>query len=105
CVLCAEITGDVCWYPTRRSFDLPVWEPGNLAIGYRSRAITFRGKLARAAHRFGVGDRWGSPLDQYWAEDGPWWNLRATGGLLSRSEEHTSELQSRENIVCRLLLE
>src|SRR5690606_40725408 len=25
--------------------------------------------------------------------------------LLFRSEEHTSELQSRENIVCRLLLE
>src|SRR5690606_27537756 len=28
-----------------------------------------------------------------------------TGGLLGRSEEHTSELQSRENLVCRLLLE
>src|SRR5690606_41690957 len=28
--------------------------------------------------------------------------LRATLGL--RSEEHTSELQSRENLVCRLLL-
>src|SRR5690606_41933065 len=26
-------------------------------------------------------------------------------GLLARSEEHTSELQSRENLVCRLLLE
>src|SRR5690606_39414447 len=26
-------------------------------------------------------------------------------GLLERSEEHTSELQSRENLVCRLLLE
>src|SRR5690606_40021947 len=25
--------------------------------------------------------------------------------LLDRSEEHTSELQSRENLVCRLLLE
>src|SRR5690606_41877603 len=25
--------------------------------------------------------------------------------FLSRSEEHTSELQSRENLVCRLLLE
>src|SRR5690606_40870192 len=25
--------------------------------------------------------------------------------LASRSEEHTSELQSRENLVCRLLLE
>src|SRR5690606_39458446 len=28
-----------------------------------------------------------------------------THRLLSRSEEHTSELQSRENLVCRLLLE
>src|SRR5690606_41806341 len=28
------------------------------------------------------------------------------GGILfTRSEEHTSELQSRENLVCRLLLE
>src|SRR5690606_39498609 len=27
------------------------------------------------------------------------------GYLCSRSEEHTSELQSRENLVCRLLLE
>src|SRR5690606_41587924 len=26
-------------------------------------------------------------------------------GIASRSEEHTSELQSRENLVCRLLLE
>src|SRR5690606_39561784 len=25
--------------------------------------------------------------------------------VLTRSEEHTSELQSRENLVCRLLLE
>src|SRR5690606_39778990 len=30
----------------------------------------------------------------------PWLRLK-----LSRSEEHTSELQSRENLVCRLLLE
>src|SRR5690606_39512266 len=27
------------------------------------------------------------------------------GGRRARSEEHTSELQSRENLVCRLLLE
>src|SRR2546430_4268100 len=26
-------------------------------------------------------------------------------GLLARSEEHTSELQSQSNLVCRLLLE
>src|SRR6266511_5690876 len=30
---------------------------------------------------------------------------RDPGGQLARSEEHTSELQSRENLVCRLLLE
>src|SRR5436309_7687553 len=37
-----------------------------------------------------------------WALRKPWLlpRLRA-----SRSEEHTSELQSRENLVCRLLLE
>src|SRR5437870_1568109 len=29
---------------------------------------------------------------------------RRTGGELSRSEEHTSELQSRGHLVCRLLL-
>src|SRR5690606_40499493 len=30
---------------------------------------------------------------------------QATFAHLARSEEHTSELQSRENLVCRLLLE
>src|SRR5690606_41465567 len=30
---------------------------------------------------------------------------RADRGRAHRSEEHTSELQSRENLVCRLLLE
>src|SRR5690606_10153295 len=29
----------------------------------------------------------------------------SVSSLVSRSEEHTSELQSRENLVCRLLLE
>src|SRR5437016_10113955 len=29
----------------------------------------------------------------------------ASGGVASRSEEHTSELQSLTNLVCRLLLE
>src|SRR5690606_39958757 len=31
--------------------------------------------------------------------------LEYNESLLKRSEEHTSELQSRENLVCRLLLE
>src|SRR5690606_4264300 len=32
-------------------------------------------------------------------------NAAAKAGGTKRSEEHTSELQSRENLVCRLLLE
>src|SRR5690606_40592277 len=32
-------------------------------------------------------------------------HLPACGRAVGRSEEHTSELQSRENLVCRLLLE
>src|SRR5690606_39662915 len=31
--------------------------------------------------------------------------MQTTRHLMPRSEEHTSELQSRENLVCRLLLE
>src|SRR2546427_6198301 len=31
--------------------------------------------------------------------------LVAPGGMRCRSEEHTSELQSQSNLVCRLLLE
>src|SRR3989475_2221012 len=37
---------------------------------------------------------------------GPMWYFsRASEGIFSRSEEHTSELQSQSNLVCRLLLE
>src|SRR5690606_41992544 len=32
-------------------------------------------------------------------------SMREIGSRSGRSEEHTSELQSRENLVCRLLLE
>src|SRR5690606_41862562 len=33
------------------------------------------------------------------------WPCASATGRATRSEEHTSELQSRENLVCRLLLE
>ncbi|WP_113902614.1 MULTISPECIES: serine hydrolase domain-containing protein [Brevibacterium] len=29
----------------------------------------------------------GTPLDHEWADDGPWWNLRGNGGLLSTAED------------------
>src|SRR2546430_6072922 len=34
-----------------------------------------------------------------------WRRTSEQGDLLARSEEHTSELQSQSNLVCRLLLE
>src|SRR2546430_9620613 len=33
------------------------------------------------------------------------WKSAKTAGRICRSEEHTSELQSQSNLVCRLLLE
>src|SRR2546430_11162698 len=38
-------------------------------------------------------------------EDGRVTISRAAGSVTFRSEEHTSELQSQSNLVCRLLLE
>src|SRR3712207_7124925 len=46
-----------------------------------------------------------------WGQNKPWeWgadvgHLWRTTGDISRSEEHTSELQSRQYLVCRVLLE
>lgn len=50
---------------TRTGYRGVRWAPGELAVGYRS------------------GARWGTPTDHAWAADGPWWNLRANGGILS----------------------
>src|SRR5258707_6027764 len=36
---------------------------------------------------------------------GPWVTIAQATHLINRSEEHTSELQSRQYLVCRLLLE
>src|SRR5690606_40509028 len=42
---------------------------------------------------------------EYFQEKGDEYKLELIDELEDRSEEHTSELQSRENLVCRLLLE
>src|SRR5207247_9715793 len=51
-----------------------------------------------------------SPLAAVWATNAPFssnWTAVVRGGTRPefRSEEHTSELQSRVDLVCRLLLE
>src|SRR5690606_41195719 len=81
-------------FPTRRSSDLPEREPalaGRHRGGRAARgAARHERRIPRVAHR-----AVGGVLVR-----------RAHGELVAiRSEEHTSELQSRENLVCRLLLE
>lgn len=50
---------------TKTGYVLPKWGKDALARGYQK-------------------DKdWGTPLDRAWAEDGPYWHLRANGGLLS----------------------
>jgi CubicO group peptidase (beta-lactamase class C family) len=52
---------------------------GMTKTGYR--APTWRSE--ELAHGYEIDRDWGTPLDHAWASDGPWWNLRANGGLLS----------------------
>src|SRR3989442_3558492 len=60
---------------------------------FRSRhPIGARHRRHGPARRTGTADRHGGPA-------------RRTGTADRRSEEHTSELQSRPHLVCRLLLE
>ena len=39
--------------------------------------------LALLAHGYTAGGDWGTPLDHPWAADGPYWDLRGNGGILS----------------------
>ncbi len=40
-------------------------------------------ELALAAHGYTADGDWGTPLDHPWAADGPYWDLRGNGGILS----------------------
>jgi CubicO group peptidase (beta-lactamase class C family) len=53
----------------RIGYQIPAWKNEELAVGYSK------------------GRRWGTPLDHAWMEDGPSWNLRGNGGMLSTVEE------------------
>jgi len=56
------------WAPagmTRTGYAGVQWRAGELAVGYRG------------------GERWGTPTEKLWAADGPYWNLRGNGGVLS----------------------
>src|SRR5262249_59070421 len=85
-------------FPTRRSSDLPPCPPASCSPGRSGAAWSGGGPAApppRGSRR--TPDRPRRPRGSC----GPSCRCRSS----SRSEEHTSELQSLTNIVCRLLLE
>src|SRR2546430_8113558 len=73
------------------------------------RSLVLRGIALRLHARLALGRRSLAPRLRARGGTGRGWRRRdrrlgTTGGWL-RSEEHTSELQSQSNLVCRLLLE
>src|SRR5690606_42160251 len=93
---------DLPSFPTRRSSDL------RRHVGIDSDALLFR---LHRHHAHGFGD---DGVEMQFLEIEPetaGLNLRHVEDVvddveeIARSEEHTSELQSREKLVCRLLLE
>src|SRR3712207_9035941 len=64
-------------------------------------------RRAAPARRAGPGVRWGTPRRRTARPARrAWWpgSAASTPAPAPRSEEHTSELQSRQYLVCRLLL-
>src|SRR5690606_42060929 len=85
---------DLHSFPTRRSSDL-----------YRNTAYhAYQNIPIYKYHKSETFNYLHRPVSQYSRCNGLHKNKQLTRKTM-RSEEHTSELQSRENLVCRLLLE
>src|SRR5690606_41867429 len=82
-------------FPTRRSSDLSRQEMGILS----------KRLLVLALSDVTRNDDDLAPIRITAWEFAQLFNIRGKSIYSRRSEEHTSELQSRENLVCRLLLE
>src|SRR5690606_40163880 len=90
-------------FPTRRSSDLCDYLKEMRDWGDRFTHVHIKGSVIIDGKRY---DDPPAGLDQTdWKTFIAILYAKKYNGGLSRSEEHTSELQSRENLVCRLLLE
>ena len=59
-----------------------LWQPAGMAhTGFH---VPDRG---RAAHGYAPGLDWGTPFDHPWAPDGPYWNLRGCGGIVTTADD------------------
>src|SRR5262249_61988151 len=81
---CSGAPPDLPSFPTRRSSDLLAMRSASAASGS---SLPFSSSSSRCTSRM------------------KWWKCTRRLRTSGRSEEHTSELQSLTNLVCRLLLE
>src|SRR5690606_40633415 len=91
---------DLHSFPTRRSSDLVVGVTGSLSHAADLSGHTVGNSLACSVV-LGAVDTQARGQTLNCSAQG----VLRLGQVILRSEEHTSELQSRENLVCRLLLE
>lgn len=78
--LLAAIVENVSSQPYERFLRERLFQPAGLAhTGYR--LVDWSHKRLAVGYR--GAERWGTPLEFAWATDGPFWNLRGNGGLLS----------------------
>src|SRR6266511_2918086 len=90
------------WLTTWSSCILP--GPGRTTVSAASRSSPLpTARLRRSMTASGRAPR--SPASSRGTGSASCWFRSSPVGSQNRSEEHTSELQSRENLVCRLLLE
>src|SRR5690606_41446566 len=90
---------DLLSFPTRRSSDLPV--PPSAPSTMMKSGVMPVASMALQIDRNSERD----PTHSLKPTGFPSASVRRVAMNVMRSEEHTSELQSRENLVCRLLLE
>src|SRR5690606_41028369 len=96
---------DLHSFPTRRSSDLASDNPVAISFGERLRQFFQNEEYARLVNRTPEQVRLVLAEHAQILESILLGNLDRLRSVLVRSEEHTSELQSRENLVCRLMLE
>src|SRR5207253_8392665 len=90
--------GSLPSFPSRRSSDLGASARTN-DTAWRCMLAPMRARLASSCSRNGIMAVATETI--YFGET----SMRSTSDGGTRSEEHTSELQSRGHLVCRLLLE
>src|SRR5437868_11438201 len=115
CPICSDLVADLTYIADQAKLLVPMMEPNPRVWDEIKHSLEDSGQVKRSATKSGVRGRLlESPTRSRW---GPaTWLLPVAALVLvviglflyrnkTRSEEHTSELQSRFDLVCRLLLE